>query len=144
MGGYDFLVLRFKVVFGGVLRKRRPPHPLHDKKERAKVERPHRRGRPGRRSSNPNSNLARLKKAYEDEDVTKGLLYDPRENEGWLARFGQPPSNETESETEDMRLLTNTSDDDNIRPPQQPTAERIISKRALKYSRYQLTLFSSG
>jgi hypothetical protein len=37
---------------------------------------------------NPNSNLAKLRRAREDRDETKHLLPKPQENPGWMSRFG--------------------------------------------------------
>jgi transposase len=142
VGGYDPLVLRFKVVFGGVLRKRRPPHPLEDKLPRAKRKSSDSPGRRGRRSSNPNSNLARLKEACESEDVTKGLLDDPREKRDWVDRFGQllPPSSGSGTE---RQVSTSGTEEirENHKVQHQPTPKKSVVRRRVKHNSDQLKFF---
>lgn len=82
--GVAFETLRVKAVHGGVMVKRRPPHPLSEPQVRRK------RKRRGKRSEeiNPDSNLAQLKRAREDRDETRDLLARPHETPGWVSRFG--------------------------------------------------------
>jgi hypothetical protein len=71
-----------KAVHGGVMVKRRPPHPLSDRQARSKVVRLKKR-----REVNPDSNLEQLKRAREDRDETKNLRPKPQTVPGWAARF---------------------------------------------------------
>lgn len=125
LGGYDYLVLRYRVVFGGILRTRRPPHPLDDSQPRSKRKHTTGSGKRGRRSTNPNSNLARLERAYEDEDVTRGLLDDPKENQLWLARFNHTLSDPDFGSDEKQQLKP----------------KRGIVRRPLKHDLNQQKLF---
>jgi hypothetical protein len=84
--GIAFETIRMKAVHGGVMVKRRPPHPLSDRQARSKVERP-----PKRREINPDSNLEQLKRAREDRDETKNLRPKPQTVPGWAARFLSTP-----------------------------------------------------
>lgn len=86
-GGFSFEVLRIKVVYGGVMIKRRPPHPLDEKRPRAKRDPATLKNSKKRFWKNPKANVARLERAREEKDETKNLLSDPRENQAWLARF---------------------------------------------------------
>jgi transposase len=80
--GIAFETIRMKAVHGGVMVKRRPPHPLSDRQARSKVERLKKR-----REVNPDSNLEQLKRAREDRDETKNLRPKPQTVPGWAARF---------------------------------------------------------
>lgn len=80
--GLDFETLRTKVVHGGLMVERRPPHPLSETKERPRAERP-RRGM----EVNPDSNLERLRRAREARDDTRNLRPKPQTNPGWATRF---------------------------------------------------------
>lgn len=86
--GYDYEVLRAKVLHGGVLVAKRPAHPLDEKHGRAKWDRARRERVKDRRRLNPESNLALLKKAREDKDEIRNLFTKPEEVEGWSTRFG--------------------------------------------------------
>jgi transposase len=87
-GSYTYEVLRIKVIHGGLLVKRRPPHPLKQVTKTAE------KGQAGKRrgkntGNNPNANVVRLERVREEKDETKNLLDDkPREDAKWLARFG--------------------------------------------------------
>lgn len=85
--GYSFQVLRTKVVYGGVLVVKRPPHPLDQKWTRSKSDRGARRGPKKQREVNPNSNLAVLESARISQDKTRNLLPEPQETAGWVERF---------------------------------------------------------
>lgn len=89
--GYSYEVLRLKVVHGGVVAARRPPHPLDEKWTRSRRDRAARKGARGRAEANPNSNVALLEKAREDQDKTAGLIQKPEQIPGWADRFGLPP-----------------------------------------------------
>lgn len=80
--GIAFETVRLKAVHGGVMVKRRPPHPLSDRQARSKVERPKKRI-----EINPECNLEQLKRAREDRDKTKNLRPKPQTVPGWAARF---------------------------------------------------------
>lgn len=84
--GLDFETLRAKVVHGGVMVKRRPPHPLSEPKTRPRAERPRRR-----MEINPDSNLEQLRRTREEQDDTKNLLPKPQTNPGWSTRFLSTP-----------------------------------------------------
>jgi transposase len=85
--GYSFEVLRAKVVHGGVLVVKRPPHPLDQKWTRSKSDRGARRGPKKQREVNPNSNVALLESARTSQDKTRNLLSEPQETAGWRERF---------------------------------------------------------
>lgn len=85
--GYSFEVLRAKVVHGGVLVIKRPPHPLDQKWTRSKSDRGARRGPKKQREVNPNSNVALLESARISQDKTRGLFSEPQETAGWKERF---------------------------------------------------------
>jgi transposase len=86
--GYSYEVLRAKIIYGGVLVKKRPPHPLDKKWKRTKRDRTARITQASEREANPKSNLALLTQAREDNDKTKNLLSNPRKNSKWVERFG--------------------------------------------------------
>ena len=82
--GIAFETVRTKAVHGGVMVKRRPPHPLSEPQVRS---RPRRRGKKNG-EVNPDSNLEQLKLARESMDETKDLLPKPQESPEWASRFG--------------------------------------------------------
>jgi hypothetical protein len=84
--GIAFETVRMKAIHGGVMVKRRPPHPLSDRQARPKVG-----GSKKRREINPDANLEQLKRAREDRDETKNLLPKPQTAPGWAARFLSTP-----------------------------------------------------
>jgi len=84
--GIAFETIRMKAIHGGVMVKRRPPHPLSDQQPRSKAERPKKR-----REINPDSNLEQLKRAREDRDETKNLRPKPQTVPGWATRFLSTP-----------------------------------------------------
>lgn len=100
--GYSHAVLRVKVVHGGVLVSQRPPHPLDDKWMRKKWDRATRKGRVSSRAANPDSNIALLEKAWEEQDEAKKLLPDPERTAGWRKRFG--PKNPKKRLTAEEKL----------------------------------------
>jgi transposase len=110
--GYSHAVLRVKVVHGGVLVGRRPPHPLDEKWKRKKWDRATRKGCVSTRAVNPESNIALLEKAWEEQDGAKKLLPDPEKTAGWRARFGckQPKRRLTEAEKLRARLAKEIGD----------------------------------
>jgi transposase len=86
LGNYSFEALRHKVVHGGVLVKRRPPHPLDEKRSRRK-RRQATDDNVGRREKNPQANVVRLQRARRERDETEGLLPKPQDSLGWATRF---------------------------------------------------------
>lgn len=84
--GLDFETLRAKALHGGVMVKRRPPHPLSEPKKRPRAKRSRRR-----MEINPDSNLEQLRRAREARDDTKNFLPKPRTNPGWAASFLSTP-----------------------------------------------------
>jgi hypothetical protein len=83
---FSYEVLRLKVIYGGVMTRRRPPHPLDEKHFRVTKGRT-RRGKKKHQEKNPNANLEILKKAREDSDETRDLLPNPQANPDWASRF---------------------------------------------------------
>jgi transposase len=83
----SYEVLRLKVVYGGVIIKRRPPHPLDEKKPRRTRRRITRPNKLNDSEKNPTANLALMKKAREDGDETRNLLPNPQSNPEWTSRF---------------------------------------------------------
>jgi|SRR5215213_229541 len=90
--GIAFETLRMKAIHGGVMVKRRPPHPLSDRQARPKVG-----GSKKRREINPDANLEQLKRAREDRDETKNLLPKPQTKPGWATRFLSTPYSSTQA-----------------------------------------------
>lgn len=87
--GLNYDVLRIKAIHGGLIMKRRPPHPADEERARTKPRRIARRGKDQRSEKAPKANVVRLAQAREDRDETKDLLPDPRQNQGWADRFGE-------------------------------------------------------
>jgi hypothetical protein len=84
---YSYEVLRLKCVYGGVMVRRRPPHPLDAPRLRA-VAGP----RPKTEKStkvNPTPNLEVLRQARIEADDTRGLLPNPQEHPGFVSRFNK-------------------------------------------------------
>lgn len=140
LGGYDFDVLRFKVVFGGVKRRQRPPHPLDDRQPRDSTKQTGSRSKRKKRYSNPKSNLGRLKAAREEKDVTRGLLDDPKENAGWQIRFEKTAARTSGSKSnEQASRIEAAMGEDNIKG-QRPSIKRR-GRRRMKNSLDQLKFF---
>jgi transposase len=103
--GLKYEVLRVKVIHGGVLVIKRPPHPLDQKWTRSKSDRGARRGPKPQRAANPDSNLALLENARVSQDKTRGLLPDPQLTLGWSERFGTLMQDESISAPDDYLEL---------------------------------------
>lgn len=86
--GLTYEVLRMKAIYGGLLVKRRPPHPA-DEERRTQSSHTSRKGRKRKGDKNPNANVVRLERARQDRDETKDLSPKPRESQGWADRFEQ-------------------------------------------------------
>lgn len=102
--GYRFAVLRVKVIHGGVLVIKRPPHPLDRKWTRSKSDRGARRGPKSQREINPYSNVVLLEKARADQDKTKDKLPKPQESFGWTKRFESRAKKKPVSGADDQYL----------------------------------------
>jgi hypothetical protein len=91
--GYRFWVIRAKVIHGGGFVTRRPPHPLASARKRSctgsKMKGQDRQDGQSAGEENPQANVERLKRAYEERDQTKKLKQsNPRDNKAWVKRFG--------------------------------------------------------
>jgi transposase len=127
--GYSHEVLRAKVIYGGILVNRRPPHPLDKKWTRTKRDRAARKGSVSEREVNPASNLALMTQAREENDKTKGLLAKPEETPGWIERFGSNDHYKTGS--------LDVEDVDWVKSPKKPAGRR----RRTAVSPKQLSMF---
>jgi transposase len=141
--GYTFQVLRLKVIYGGVLIKRRPPHPLDVKRSRKRRKRGTGDGEGELRATNPNSNIASLERARRDRYETEDLLPKPQESPGWVDRFEsidrsqlQPEEDEQESETE--ITVTSLVDEEEEEPSNAAVGR---SRRRFRYNPDQLKMF---
>jgi transposase len=90
--GYRFWVIRAKVIHGGGFVTRRPPHPLAAKRRRSRAVSAKGRKKKPRSApdeENPDANVERLKRAYEERDQVKNLkLAKPEKSRSWVKRFG--------------------------------------------------------
>jgi hypothetical protein len=80
--GYNFKVMRDKIVFGGILRRRPTADPVGKLKKRRGLRRGMRRS-----GISPNSNVRRLIKAWEDSTGMMDLRKSPALNEAFMNRF---------------------------------------------------------
>jgi transposase len=87
--GLTYEVLRMKVIYGGVLLKRRPPHPCDDARLCTKTGHTSRKNRKHGEQKNSNANVVRLERARKDRDATKDLAPKSQEKQGWVDRFGE-------------------------------------------------------
>lgn len=133
--GYRFAVLRVKVIHGGVLVVKRPPHPLDRKWTRSKSDCGARRGPKSRREVNPNSNVVLLEKARASQDKTRDLLPKPQETAGWDNRFGSVITKKPVSDSEDqyMDML------EEIEVEEREVTRR--RRRPFKHNKSQLKMF---
>lgn len=83
---YSFEVLRLKCIYGGVMVRRRPPHPLDAPRLRVVRRRPD--GRKGKKT-NQTANLEILRQARNEADDTRGLLPQPEDHPGFASRFSK-------------------------------------------------------
>jgi transposase len=88
-GGYSYEVLRLKVIYGGLLVGRRPPHPLDEILSGVEKGRKGKHARNGQGNINQKANLVQLKEVHKKKDKTNDLLPRPQDDEAWAARFGQ-------------------------------------------------------
>lgn len=87
--GYTYEVLRSKIIHGGLLVRRRPPHPLDEKPLVKKKPRATKRGKKNLHKINPEANVVRLERVREERDETRNLFAKPQEDKAWSARFRQ-------------------------------------------------------
>jgi transposase len=140
--GYSYEIIRAKVVHGGILVKRRPPHPLDDKPQRTTPSRTTRRGKKKRSRINSDANVLRLEKAREERDETKGLILNPYDSQGWTDRFettaqlkfGFAPDEQEEHGKRGRRRCGKN-------PRQQPDTSSHPARYKLKINRDQLKMF---
>jgi transposase len=135
---YSYEVLRLKCVYGGVSVRRRPRHPMDERRLRIVCS--------PRSSSNgdqnPNANLQILKQVRLDADDTRGLLPRSEENPGWVSRFNV-------ADMEKVRQEVAGSEPADEAPPAVPTIEDDMqppltdkgTKRRIKYNPNQKKLF---
>jgi transposase len=83
----SYETIRVKLVHGGVMVSRRPPHPL-DRQQKRSASKAALRLVESHEETVQAANLDRLAKAREDQDRTKGLIPKPSENPDWQKRFG--------------------------------------------------------
>jgi hypothetical protein len=83
----SYETIRIKLIHGGVMMKRRPPHPLDEEQMRSKSKS---LASPSESQEETDraANLERLAKAREDKDQTKGMIAKPSQNPDWQKRFG--------------------------------------------------------
>ncbi len=140
VGNYTFQVLRLKVVYGGILVKKRPPHPLDEKKTRKR--KPRVGAGDKEEICNPDANGLSLERARRERYETANLLPRPQENPGWSARF--EPTNEcrpssSSDERESDAGLPEAPPTGETDQPQNDTVGR--SRRPFKFNPNQGTLF---
>lgn len=140
--GYAYEVIRAKVVHGGITVRRRLPHPLDEKTLRVARSRSARRGKKKRLDISPEANVARLERAREEMDETKGLIPNSYENEGWADRFGSLEqlklnlgANEQEVGGKKIRRRCGKE------PRQPPDTPPRRARRRFKANRDQLKMF---
>lgn len=85
--GIKHEVLRAKFIYGGILKKKMPMHPLQDDNS-AKPRKRVKKSLTVKKIINPDSNISRLKKAVKEQDKFNGLVQLPQENEEFNKRFG--------------------------------------------------------
>jgi len=138
--GLAFDVLRSKVVFGGILVKRRPPHPLDKKTSRVKRVRAARQGEE-QYVENPEANVAQLKKAREDADDTKDLLPNSKDNQAWLDRFGSLVQARPDSLLTEQEPSSEATGIYERGETQQRSTSKRPRRRMLKHSLDQIKMF---
>jgi hypothetical protein len=137
--GYSFEIIRAKAVHGGVIKERRPPHPLDGKRTRAKPDRETKQRRKARTDIGANTNVVRLRRIREEMDETKGLLPSPHENKGWELRFGSSDQDQPRRRQSDSEHIKNEAVKDLTGQARQPRSGR--SRRRPKRVSEQLEMF---
>lgn len=141
VGHYSFEVLRIKVVYGGVLVRRRPPHPLDVPRIRAVPRRDGSSLKEGGQKINPTSNLEVLKQAREAADETKGLLPQPQDNPGYTSRFSLAEIKEASRVTAAQEVLNKEPKTPSAAETAQPQAPNDGPNRRIKHDPDQFKLF---
>lgn len=142
LGNYTLPVLRHKVVHGGVLVNRRPPHPLDQKRSRKRRTRSVDDNNGARREKNPNANVARLERAQRERYEIEDLLPKPQENLEWTTRFETivqfKQDHDTNEDELDIKAIdSQTKNEGNQSQP--GTGHR--SRRSPKFNKNQGNLF---
>jgi transposase len=101
---YSYAVLRIKCKYGGVMVRRRPPHPLDS--PRLRVVRSQTSKIKRRKEVNPNANLEILKRARIEGDDTRELLPRPEDNPEWTRRFNKEVMEKTRQKAVDSTSAT--------------------------------------
>lgn len=137
---YSYEVLRIKVVYGGVLVRKRPPHPLNDRQQPPKRYKKRVKAK-GQREINPNANVISLKRVREENDETRDLIEKPQENIAWADRFNTESLSEhglgLREEGAHLKRQKRTRRERSN--PEAKTIER--QRRSVKDNRNQLKLF---
>jgi transposase len=137
---YSYEVLRLKCVYGGVSVRRRPLHPMDER--RLRIVRSPKSSSNGAQKPNPNANLEILKQARLDADDTRGLLTRSEDNPGWTSRFNVVDMEKVrqkvaDSEPADEAPAAVLTSEEDVQPPVKDK-ER---KRCTKYNPNQQKLF---
>ena len=96
--GYNFDVLRAKLVYGEFVHEIKRPHPLKRTKKRF-FDHFAGNNAPRTTGAKRKSNTVRLREAREGNDKTKDLLPKPQENQAWVRRFVVAENDVCSSET---------------------------------------------
>jgi len=137
---YSYEVLRLKCVYGGVSVRRRPRHPMDER--RLRIVRSPRSSSNGDQKPNLKANLEILKQVRLNADDTRGVLPRSEENPGWVSRFNV-------ADMEKVRQEVAYSEPADEVPPAVPPNENdaqppVIDngpKRRIKYNPNQKKLF---
>lgn len=87
--GIDFETLRAKLILGEFFVTRRPPHPLDPTpitKRPEEADDKARKPKGKKKQAGPHANTARLRRARESHDKTKGLIESPMKNQKYAKR----------------------------------------------------------
>lgn len=137
--GLTYEILRLKVIYGGLMIKRRPPHPADKGQPHTKIRHTARQNKKYRKEKEPKANIVRLKQAREDKDATKDLLPNPKENQEWEERFRNLSQMELGYEEESAQKRQKRRRKGKIKKQSDaPNSRRPIS---LKHNPNQMKLF---
>lgn len=136
---YSYEVLRIKVVHGGVLVKKRPAHPLNDRRPPTKHNK--RVKTKEQQEVNPHANVISLKRVREENDETRNLIENPQENAAWLDRFNIESLSEQGLNLREEHAPLKTKK--RTRRKQSNQKEKTVERRrrSFKDKRNQLKLF---
>lgn len=140
--GLTYEVLRLKVIYGGVLLKRRPPHPCDEARIRTNRSRTSHKNGDHEKQKNLNANVLRLERARKDRDATKDLAPKPQEKQGWVDRFGDIDHLELGFGGNDQEAPPRPrKGDSNGKVPKPSNTTSRRNRSSLKYNRNQLKMF---